>query len=316
MLSRTADCLFWLGRYSERAGNVARGLAATLRMALLANPLSAADDEWRALLIATGCEPGFRERHAGLTQDAAVQWLTLDSGNPGGIAAGIEAARRNARTVRTALTVDMWEAINDTWIEFRRLDSSAIRGDRLPGFLDWVRSRTLLFNGAAADTMLRNDAWRFCHLGTILERADNTARLLDVRHPAFAAEAAEDAANYAQWQAVLRSVSALRAFQHVYHARLSPARVAELLLLRPELPRSLLACYRRVEQTLDAIAEANGGQRGECHRLAGALHGRLRQGDVDGILEAGLHDFLTGIIDQNMLLGQEIGQFYLNGRQP
>ncbi|WP_159992316.1 alpha-E domain-containing protein [Roseomonas sp. 18066] len=316
MLSRTADCLFWLGRYSERAGNVARGLGATLRMALLANPLSAADDEWRSLMIATGCEPGFLERHPVLAQDAAVQWLTLDPENPGGIAACIEAARRNARTVRTALTVDMWEAINDTWIEFRRLDSSAIKGDRLPGFLDWVRSRTLLFNGAAADTMLRDDAWRFCHLGTILERADNTARLLDVRHAAFAAEAAEDAANYAQWQAVLRSVSALRAFQHVYHARLSPGRVAELLVLRPELPRSLLACYRRVEQTLDAIAGANGGQRGECHSLAGALHARLRDRPIDGILEAGLHDFLTGIIDENMLLGQEIGRFYLSGRQP
>jgi uncharacterized alpha-E superfamily protein len=295
---------------------VARGLGASLRLALLAHPLSAADDEWRALMIATGCEPGFAEHHGALTQDAAVQWLTLDPENPGGIAASIEAARRNARTVRTALTVDMWEAINDTWIEFRRLDSSAIHGDRLPGFLDWVRSRTLLFNGAAVDTMLRDDAWRFCHLGTILERADNTARLLDVRHAAFAPEAAEDAANYVQWQAVLRSVSALRAFQHVYHARLGPGPVAELLLLRPELPRSLLSCYRLVAQTLDAIAGANGGQRGECHRLAAELHARLREGRIDAILEAGLHDFLTGVIERNLVLGQEIGSFYLSGRQP
>ncbi|MCQ4160420.1 alpha-E domain-containing protein [Roseomonas sp. GC11] len=316
MLSSTADCLFWLGRYSERAGNVARGLAATLRMALLANPLSAADEEWRALMIATGCEPGFRQRHPVLSQDAAVQWLALDPENPSGIAACVEAARRNARAVRTALTVDMWEAINDTWIEFRRLDSSAIKGDRLPGFLDWVKSRTLLFNGAAADTMLRDDAWRFCHLGTMLERADNTARLLDVRHAAFASDAAADAANYAQWQAVLRSISALRAFQHVYHARLSPAPVAELLILRPELPRSLLACYSRVEQTLESIAKANGGGRGECHRMAGALHARLRYGRIDAVLEGGLHDFLTGVIDQNMVLGQEIARFYLNGRQP
>ena len=150
----------------------------------------------------------------------------------------------------------------------------------------------------------------------MLERADNTARLLDVRHAAFAADATEDAANYAQWQAVLRSVSALRAFQHVYHSRLAPAPVAELLVLRPELPRSLLACYRRVEQTLASIAEANGGQRGDCHRRAAALHAQLRQGRIDRMLEAGLHDFLTGFIDQNVLLGQEIGQLYLNGRQP
>ena len=315
MLSRTADSLFWLGRYSERASNVSRGLAASLRMALLAHPISAADEEWRALLVATGGEAGFRAKYSQTGQDAVVQWLTLDLDNPSSIASCLEAARRNARAVRTALTVDMWEAINDSWIEFRRMDGGAIKGDRLPGFLDWVRSRTLLFNGAAADTMLRDDAWRFVHLGTMLERADNTARLLDARHAAFAPEAAGDAAQYAHWQAVLRSVSALRAFQHVYHARLQPQLAAELLILRQELPRSLLACYGRVEQTLDDIAASNGGLRGECHRLAGAMHARLRYGRIDAILEAGLHDFLTGTIDQNVALGQEIARLYLNGRQ-
>ena len=314
MLSRAADCLFWLGRYSERAGNVARGLAATLRMAMLAQPL-AADNEWRALLIATGSEPGFSAKHAHANAEAVVHWLTLDLDNPSGIAACVEAGRRNARTVRTALTVDMWEAINDTWIEFRRLDPSVIRGDRLPGFLDWVKSRALLFNGAATDTMLRDDAWRFVHLGTMLERADNTARLLDVRHAAFTPAAEGDAAQYAQWQAVLRSVSALRAYQHVFHARLQPHLVAELLLLRQELPRSLLACYRNVEAVLDAIADNNGGTRGECHALAAALHAQMRQGKVDAVLAGGLHDFLTGTIDRNIALGREIGAFYLSGQR-
>jgi uncharacterized alpha-E superfamily protein len=314
MLSRTADSLFWLGRYSERAGNVARGLGATLRMALLAEPVDGVEREWRALMVAAGCEPGFRERHDIAAQEASVHWLTLDPANPSGIAACVEAARRNARTVRTALTVDMWEAINDTWIEFRRFDSGAIRGDRLPGFLDWVKSRTLLFNGAAADTMLRDDAWRFTHLGTILERADNTARLLDSRHGAFAPDAAADAACYAHWQAVLRSVGALRAYQHVYHTRLDPARVAELLLLRPELPRSLVSCYAQVERTLEAISAANGGNPGECQRLAGELHARLRFGRVGGILDHGLHDFLTGVIEENITLGQEIARRYLNGQ--
>jgi uncharacterized alpha-E superfamily protein len=315
MLSRTADCLFWLGRYSERAGNVARGLAATFRIAMLARPL-AAQDEWRSLLIATGSEPGFRAKHDHVTPEAVIHWLTLDMDNPSGIAACVEAARRNARTVRTALTVDMWEAVNDSWIEFRRLDTEVIKGDRLPGFLDWVRSRAVLFNGAATDTMLRDDAWRFVHLGTMLERADNTARLLDVRHEAFNLAAAGDATAYAQWQAVLRSVSALRAYQHVFHARLQPQLVAELLVLRQELPRSLLSCYRNVETVLDDIAEANGGTRAECHRLAGALHARMRFGEIGGILETGLHDFLTETIDRNIRLGQEIGRKYLNGQQP
>ncbi|KAA2215033.1 alpha-E domain-containing protein [Teichococcus oryzae] len=314
MLSRTADSLFWLGRYSERAGNVARGLGATLRMALLAEPADGAEREWRALMVAAGCEHGFRERHEAAAHEAAIHWLTLDPANPSGIAASVESARRNARSVRTALTVDMWEAINDTWLEFRRLDSGAIKGDRLPGFLDWVKSRTLLFNGAAADTMLRDDAWRFTQLGTILERADNTARLLDSRHGAFAPDVSADAACYAHWQAVLRSVGALRAYQHVYHARLDPRRVAELLLMRTELPRSLLSCYARVERTLQTIANANGGNPGECQRLAGALHAKLRFGRLDSILDGGLHGFLTGIIDENITLGQEIAARYLNGK--
>jgi uncharacterized alpha-E superfamily protein len=315
MLSRTADCLFWLGRYSERAGNVARGLGATLRMAMLAQPLSAGD-EWRSLLIATGSEPGFLEKHAAPTAEAVIHWLTLDLDNPSGIAACVEAGRRNARTVRTALTVDMWEAINDTWIEFRRLDPIVTKGDRLPGFLDWVKSRTLLFNGAATDTMLRDDAWRFVHLGTMLERADNTARLLDVRHAALDASSGADASHYAQWQAVLRSVSALRAYQHVFHARLQPQLVVELLLLRKELPRSLLACYRSVEAVLDAIADNNGGTRGACHSLAAQLHASMRDGETSAILEQGLHGFLTSTIDRNIELGQQIGLLYLNGRQP
>ncbi|MBO1073919.1 alpha-E domain-containing protein [Roseomonas marmotae] len=314
MLSRTADYLFWLGRYSERAGNVARGLAATTRMVMLARPLSAGD-EWRALLIATGSESAFRAKHAQPTPEAVVHWLTLDLDNPSGIGACVEAARRNARAVRSALTVDMWEAINDSWIEFRRMDAGVISGDRLPGFLDWVRSRALLFNGAATDTMLRDDAWRFVHLGTMLERADNTARLLDVRHAAFAPEAAGDAANYAQWQAVLRAVSALRAYQHVYHARLQPRLVAELLLLRPELPRSLVACYSNVETVLKAIAKENGGIEGECHRLAAALQARMRSGEIGSILDAGLHDFLTQTIDHNIELGRQIGRHYLGAPQ-
>jgi uncharacterized alpha-E superfamily protein len=150
----------------------------------------------------------------------------------------------------------------------------------------------------------------------MLERADNTARLLDVRHAAFDPAAAADAAHYAQWQAVLRAVSALRAYQHVYHARLQPHLVAELLMLRQEFPRSLLACYRNVELALEAIADASGGARGECHRLAGALHAQMRIGKIGEMLEGGLHDGLTDAINQNIALGHAIGQFYLSGRQP
>lgn len=311
MLSSTADSLFWLGRYIERAGNNARGLQVALRMASLTRGVAERDKAWRALLIASGCETAFRTTGAEPTQEAVVRYLAADPGNDSSILSCIDAARRNARAVRTALTVDMWEAVNETWSEARRMTAATFAPDNLPGFLDWVKSRTVLFNGAYADTMLRDEAWRFVRLGTMMERADNTARVLDVHHHAIADAEGHGAVAYLQWQAILRSVSALRAYQWVYHARLEPRRIAELLILRPELPRSMIACYARIEETLDGIAASHGGRRGECHRLAGEMHARLRFGRIDDIMEGGLHDFLTATIDRNLALGRQIQDFYL-----
>ncbi|MFT8246301.1 alpha-E domain-containing protein [Roseomonas sp. BN140053] len=309
MLARTADSLFWVGRYSERAGNIARGLSASLRMASL-TPAENEGGEWQALLLASGTEGGFRATHPAPVARDVVEWLTLDTANPSSIASCLEAARRNARAVRTALTVDMWEAVNDTWIELQRTGKDVVQDDRLAGFLDWVKSRSLAFNGAAADTMLRDDAWRFTHLGTMLERADNTARLLDARHAAFASNSP---AHHVQWQSALRSVSAMRAYQHVFRARLEPTRVAELLLLRREMPRSLRFCYSRVDRTLAEIAAAEASLCGDCRDLSGRLLGRCEDARIEDILARGLHDFLTGAINDNIRLGAEIGRCFLVG---
>lgn len=310
LLSRTADSLFWLARYTERAGNVARGLGVAARLAGLAAHTGDADGEWRALLTASGGEAAFHRKYPAATEDSVIHWLVHDPDNPSGIIASIEAARFNGRAVRTALTVDMWEALNDTWNRLRALPPEATEGEALPDFLGWVRERVALFNGAANDTMLRNEAWHFVHLGTMLERADNTARLLDVRHD-FLEAGEHSAADTVQWQAILRSVSALRSYQWVYRDRLRPRRIAELLILRPELPRSLLACFARVSETLEAIATGQGGRLGECHRLAGELHAQLRYGRIDAILEDGLHGFLTGLIQRTADLGGAIEAFYI-----
>jgi len=312
MLSRTAENLFWLARYTERAGNVARGLAVASRMAAVSTRLGDEVEEWRSLLTASGGDAGFYRKYPEPTGDAVVHWLIFDPDNPSGILPCFEAARRNARSVRTALTVDMWEALNDGWNHLRNLAPDATEGDHLPDFLGWVRERVTLFNGAAYETMLRDEAWRFIHLGTMLERADNTARLLDVRHKLLTPEA-EGAVDYVQWQAVLRSVSALRSYQWIYRDRLNPRRIAELLILRPELPRGLLHCFGEVAETLEAIAIRHGGRRGECHRLAGELHAQLRYGRIEAIFEAGLHDWLTGTITRTAELGDEIEAFYIKG---
>nr|WP_282571835.1 alpha-E domain-containing protein [Roseomonas acroporae] len=313
-MSRTAENLFWLGRYTERAANVARGLQVAHRLHSLSRTFGGAEDEWRGLLVASGCDAGFYAQHDNASPEAVTHYLVRDPSNLSGIVPCFEAARQNGRAVRTALTVEMWEALNDTWIELRRLPPDVLEADRLTTFLDWVKSRTLLFNGAAIDTMLRDDAWRFVHLGTMLERADNTARLLDVRHQWLQPRnGTGGAVEYAHWQAVLRSVSALRAYQWVYHSRLQPRLIAELMILRPELPRSLRACFARVEQTLEAIANNHGGTRLECHRLAGELHAQLRYGRIDAIMEQGVHEYLTLLIDRTIELGTQIGAGYLSG---
>jgi uncharacterized alpha-E superfamily protein len=313
MLARTADSLFWLGRYMERAGNTARALNATLRMAALAAPRGMETAEWAGLLAATGTSAHFAELYGAPTPGQAARWLTLDTLNHSSVAACFEAARRNARAVRTALTVDMWEAVNDTWIDLRKLDPGDAGGDRLMGFNDWVMARAVLFNGAAMDTMLRDDAWRFVRLGTMLERADNTARLLAARAPAFSPNAEKDAANYAEWQGVLRSVFALRAYQHLFRERLHPARVVELLLMRPEHPRSVSACYEEINAILSVLAMSEGEDRVDCRRLAAALRGRCVAHSPARLLEIGLGDLLAEIIDGNARLGTSIGKCFLIG---
>ena len=313
MLARTADSLFWLGRYMERAGNVARSLNPSLHMAALAAPRATETAEWVGLLTATGTGAHYVELYGEPTPDQAARWLTLDTLNPSSVSACFESARRNARAVRTALTVDMWEAVNDSWIDLRKLEPGDAGGDRLMGFLDWVMSRAVLFNGAAMDTMLRDDAWRFVRLGTMLERADNTVRLLASRSHAFAPGAEEDAANYAQWQGMLRSVSALRAYQHMFHDRLHPARVVELLLMRPEHPRSVTACYEEVNAILSVLAMSEGDDRVACRRLAAALRGRCVAQSPTRLMDGGLSSLLAEVIAGNGELGTSIGKCFLAG---
>ena len=213
--------------------------------------------------------------------------------------------------MRTALTVDMWEALNDSWNHLRNLSPDATEGEQLPNFLGWVQERVTLFNGAAHDTMLRNEPWRFVHLGTMLERADNTARLLDVKHELFA-PGEEGAVDYVQWQAVLRSVSALRVLPMGLPRKAQPAadRRADDPAAgtaaqpgRPAMPRWRIR-WRR-SPSARAAGWANAIAR------PGMLKAQLRYGRIDDIFEEGLHEFLTGMITRTAELGAEIDAFYI-----
>ncbi|HXA72118.1 MAG TPA: alpha-E domain-containing protein [Stellaceae bacterium] len=313
MLSRTADSLYWLARYVERAENTARTVLVGHWMASMARSLGNPGNEWESTLIASGCEQGYRAKYAEVTPAAVVDYLVRDPENASSLYSCIETARRNARAVRTALTVDMWNALNETWLRMREKLVSGFTPDQASEVLEWVKQRSQLFNGAYANTMLRNDAYYFTRLGTFLERADNTARLLDVKYHVLLpeSEGIGGALDYYQWQAILRSVSALRSYHWVYHDRLKPWLVAELLILRPEMPRSLVSCYEEIARTLDLLAASHAGKRGECHRLAGEVYARLRYGRIQAVFELGLHEFVTEFINRSLILGDEIASLYL-----
>jgi len=313
MLSRTADSLYWLARYVERAENISRAVLVGHWMASMARSLGNPGNEWESTLIASGCAPGFRAKYAEITPANVVDYLVRDPENPSSLISCVETARRNGRAVRTALTVDMWNALNETWQQTRQKLASGFGPEQVSEVLEWVKQRSQLFNGAYANTMLRNDAYYFTRLGTFLERADNTARLLDVKYHLLLpqSEGVGGALDYYQWQAILRSVSGLRSYHWVYHDRLKPWLVAELLILRPEMPRSLVRCYDEITRTLGLLAESYASKRGECHRLAGEVFARLRYGRIQDVFNLGLHEFLTEFINRTMVLGDEIAALYL-----
>ena len=313
MLSRTADSLFWLGRYMERAENVARIVLAGHRLASMSRSLDSAGDEWMSTLRAGGGEAGFAATGREPSAAAVIDYLVRDPDNPSSICACFAVARRNARAVRTALTADMWDALNETWHGLQGFEANSFRPETVTPFLEWAKERAILFNGAYSNTMLRNDAFSFTRLGTFIERADNTARILDVKYHVLLPrhEAVGGALDYYQWQTILRSLSALRSYHWVYRERLKPWLIAELLMLRPEAPRSLRSCLEQVTRQLDLLAEGYGGSRGECHRLAGEMHARLRYGQIDEIFQGGLHEFLAAFIQRIDMLASEIGRAYL-----
>jgi len=312
MLSRTADSLFWLARYMERAENTARLLDVGLRMSSLSTGPDADASEWHSTIVAAGCEKTFYAKHEKPAADTVIGHVVRDPENPSSILFCLATVRQNARAMRTALTTDMWEAVNSTWIEARRLQDRDFSLERLRALLEWVKERSQRFGGAVTHTMLRSDAYWFVRLGTFVERADNTARILDVKYHVLLprSENIGGMLDYYQWTAILRSVSALRAYHWVYRDRLQPWHVADLLILRREMPRSLVSCLGEIVDYLERIGDAYGA-RGECHRLAGEMYAQLRYGQIDRIFQTGLHEFLTEFIDRNIILGSEIRRQYL-----
>jgi uncharacterized alpha-E superfamily protein len=315
MLSRTADHLFWLARYMERAENTARMLDVNYQMSLLPQSADEAEQGWRGLLSISELTGGFRERYGDVTPLSVMTFMVRDEANPSSIASCLRAARENARAVRGTLTTEVWETMNQTWLEFNRLVRTTSL-ERDPGAIfEWVKFRSHLTRGTQVGTMLMDEALHFVRIGTFLERADNTARLLDVKFQARGSEffgaghvKETQEVDFYHWSAILRSVSGFEVYRKVYRNVIRPEKVAELLILRADMPRSLAACMNEVVTNLRLVANS---QSDETLRRAGRLQSDLRYGRIDEILATGLHAYLTQFLDRVNDLGAGISRDFL-----
>ncbi|MGO4715175.1 alpha-E domain-containing protein [Bradyrhizobium sp. 2TAF24] len=313
MLSRTAENLFWLARYVERAEYLARTIEATLRATALPAAYAGKTNEWESALLTAGVGDSFAQHHAEANERSVVDYLAFSPDNPSSIRNCIEAARLNSRSVRTALTSEMWDTINSAWIELQQTWHGGVRSrEDLAKFLRFVQETSLRFDGSAYRTMLRNDAYWFSRLGLHLERADNTARILDVKYHMLLPEQEHVGGplDYYQWTSILRSVSALTAYHWVYRETIKPWLIADLLILNDTLPRSLSSCYGNLVRNLDQIGVAYSRQ-GPAQRHARGIRNRLENSDIDNIFQHGLHEFIQEFISDNNRLGDIITKQYL-----
>ncbi|CAB3672028.1 alpha-E domain-containing protein [Achromobacter ruhlandii] len=323
MLSRTADNLFWMCRYTERAENTARMLDVNLQMSLLPQDAQTREGSWNAVLRISELQRLYHAKHAAVSPQDVLQYMVRDAENPSSIYSCMRAARENARAVRGSLTTEVWETYNTTWLELlKHLHTGLL--ERNPGeFFEWVKFRSHLARGVTIGTMLEDEALYFLRIGMHLERADNTARMLDVkfherdgngtpqqqqdgRGEGHASGALQS--EFYRWSALLSSVSGLEIYRKVYRDVITPDRVAELLMLHPDMPRSLLAAMRAVSEDLARVSNQRST---ETQRRAGMLCAELQFGRVEDILRSGLHQYLEHFLDRINDLGNRISQDFL-----
>jgi uncharacterized alpha-E superfamily protein len=308
MLSRVADRIFWMSRQMERAENMARILGVTSNLVLFGSDKS--QENLRAPLSITETEETYRERHDKLTLPGLIEFMALDEKNPSSIFSCLKWARENAHAVRWQITSEMWETLNATWLEMRAIPRSRVTGAGATQFFDWVKDRSHLFRGVTYGTIVRGEAFNFSRLGTFLERADNTARILDVKYHILLPSVADvgGALDYYQWAALLRSVSSFETYRQLYRDQIFPIKVAQLLILERRMPRSLAACFDQVKEALDRTRGENDAA---AKRLGYELHARLTHADVEEIFSNGLHEYLAACLEDIAELGSRIQRAYL-----
>jgi uncharacterized alpha-E superfamily protein len=312
MLGRTASALYWMSRYVERAENMARLLEVGYRISLMPGTIDGHRDEWRSTLSSAACDGSYGQKHSEVTTANVIDFMLFDEDNSGSVKSCLRTARNNGRSVRTALTRDVWESINSTWNELASVKPESITSERLPVFLDWIRQRSMAFRGALLGTMLRTDNYYFSQLGNFIERADNTARILDVKYFILLPRASDVGSDLdlQQWAQILRSVSAHRAYRWFYRdSRYRPWLVAEFLILKEQMPRSLVFSYDWIGTALEGLSVLY-DKRYACHQLASDTRALLKTGSMEQIFQSGLHEFLQDFIAANNRLSASIAETY------
>lgn len=307
MLGKTANGLFWMYRYMERAENTARLIETGQRIAL--TRLNHADDEWASVLKSGDCWLGFKSAHDELSRDTAVDWMLRDNENPSSVISSVNAARQNARLVRTAITGEVWEAVNSAYMALKTALARRVSERDLPGILRLIRHHAALVRGVTHGTMLRNDAYDFARIGTFLERTDNTARILDVKYYILlpSARAVGTSLDNVQWEIILRSVSARGGFRMEYGAGGGPREIAHFLILDTRMPRSLAFCASKLGSNLEYLAGESDLGSASRDRV-GMLQNGLLSKSVDDIFEYGLHEFLQKTLEELTGISHQIQQ--------
>jgi len=313
LLSRTADNLYWMARYVERAENMARILEIGHRMSQLPHRDGDTAADWHPALVVSGQMPAYQARYDAVGPGHVIAFMALDPDNPASILSTIHAARENARAERNILPTEMFESINTTWLELKDLTYANLVDRGFREFFEWVKERSHLFRGTMVGTMLHGDAFAFSRLGTFGERADNTARLLDVKYHVLVPDDGpiDEAVDYYQWGALLRSLSAFKAYRMTYRDSIKPRQVAELLVLNDAFPRSLHHCTGVVADIAEALGPGT-----EAARMAGEQHARLHYARIQDVTRRGLHRFLTEFIARNAAISERIADDFLLVPQP
>ena len=304
MLGKTAGGLYWMFRYLERSENTARLVAAGQRIALTR---SASDGDWASVLETTATLHSFRARRGEVTPEAAIDWMLRDRENPSSVLSVIEAARSNARLVRTALTREVWESVNESWMVLKDALGKRVGERDLPGVLTLIRHRSAHVRGAFAGTMLRNDIFDFARIGTFIERADATARLLDVKYYVLlpSAQAVGSSLDNVQWESILRSVSGEGGFRMTFGQDTRPRRIAEFLILDGRMPRSLAFSVGKLVDNFGYLAR-DYGTRLPCHEKADALREASFGRSIEDIFDSGLHQFIQGFLAGIAAIGAQV----------